>query len=78
MAVLQAYWRTSSVTPAKSVLVHDSSRPSQPKMVVYSVTEFLFAGRAAFHPLYRDVAQKKLNLFQFATCTLAQTCTGAA
>jgi len=39
------------------------------------VTEFLFAAQAAFRRLYRDVAKKELDLFQFATCKMAQTCT---
>jgi hypothetical protein len=32
------------------------------------VTKFLFAAQVAFRRWYRDVAQEKLDLFQFATC----------
>lgn len=55
-------------TPRKSRRVHDSSRTIQPKLVVHSVTEFLFAAQVAFRRLYRDVAQEELDLFPIATC----------
>jgi hypothetical protein len=64
--------------PRSRVRVHDISRAIQPKLVVHSVTEFLFAAQVAFRRLYRNVAQEKLDLFQFATCKMAQTCASAA
>ena len=50
----------------------------QPESVIHSVTEFLFAAQVAFRRLNGDVPQEKLDLFQFATCKMAQTCASAA
>jgi len=67
----------SAKLPRSPVRVHDGLRAIQPNLVVHSVTEFLFAAQVAFRRLYRDVAQEKLDLFQFATCKMAQTCAAA-
>ena len=43
-------------------------------LVVDSVMELLFAAQVAFGRLYRDVTEEELDLFQFATGDVTQTC----
>jgi hypothetical protein len=54
--------------------VHERLSVIQPQLVIHGVTEFLFATQTAFRRSYRNVPQKKLDLFQFTTCEVTQTC----
>src|ERR1700730_18133391 len=42
-------------------------------LVVHGFSQSLFAAEIFFSGLHRDVAQQKLNLFQFAPSTVAET-----
>ena len=73
---LIAVWGANRQNVSMPICSSDGRLNSDP--VVYGVSLTLFAPQILFRRLDRDVTQKELDLFQFATCKMAQTCARAA
>jgi hypothetical protein len=69
-----------SATLSRSPLraVHARSNVFQAQVVIYRVSQFLFASQVMLGGLNGYMAQPELNLFKFSPGQVAESCAGAA